>query len=160
MREIEFRGRTFADYTDSDGSTVKKGTWVYGVPVFRKEACYLVGGVGDIEESCLCVETWARVDPETVGQCVPDVLDVHGNRIFEGDVVKCCFQTSGGLGKYSGSVVYIRKDVQLGILDKDFTVTFAFKASSNGWEGKAMETYEVLGNLYENPELLDKENET
>lgn len=126
MREILFRGKR----TDN-------GEWVYGnlVRGCDKKYAYIVE-FGN-EELC---RNYVDVHPETVGQYT-GLADKNGTKIFEGDIVKrfwfgkmCIYQIDydNGLASFIGRA------------GMKFT---AFYYDS--------EEFEVVGNIYDNPELLE-----
>lgn len=127
MREILFRGKT-----------IKDGKWVYGVPMQHVFGDFqiLSGRVG-----AMCIDT---VVSETIGQYT-GLHDMDGNKIFEGDIIEgkcsknrkqrfrvwwhtslCCF-IAGELGQ-----------------------------TRPGFNPGTMVNYEVIGNVYDNPELLEE----
>ena len=126
MREILFRDKR----TDN-------GEWVYGnlVRGCDKKYAYIVE-FGN-EELC---RNYVDVHPETVGQYT-GLADKNGTKIFEGDIVKrfwfgkmCIYQIDydNGLASFIGRA------------GMKFT---AFYYDS--------EEFEVVGNIYDNPELLE-----
>lgn len=126
MRNIEFRGK----HTD-DGEWVE---WVYGY-------VYCYGWTGE-EETCI-VPNYAsapysiEVDPETVGQYT-GLADKNGTKIFEGDIVT---MPSYGGGRCK-SVVYFKSG------------KFAVDGSNYGFKDIRPQNMLVIGNIYDNPELL------
>ena len=108
----------------------KEQGWVCGVPYI------------DNDGDCIMADDCSKrvVIPETVGQYT-GVTDRNGKKIFEGDIVK----------GYSAT----------GTLDFDKSVVLWSELFSQ-WqvEGSALfgskicATYEVIGNIHDNPELL------
>lgn len=72
--------------------------------------------------------------------------DIHGKEIYEGDVVRyeCCFES------YVEEVIYDDKHCNFGTIDKD-EKTFSFDALISDFD---VDCFEVVGNKYENLELL------
>lgn len=83
---------------------------------------------------------YGQIIPETVGQYT-GLTDKNGKKIFEGDIVT--------MPKYGGgrhkSVVYFRKG------------KFAVDGSNYGFKDICPKNMEVIGNIYDNPELLEVE---
>ena len=138
MREILFRGRR------------KKGDkrWVEG-----SLTCGYAGYVG-IMVWC-CAGTSFEVAPETVGQFT-GLTDKNGKKIFEGDIL--CVEQRGETGSricpvYFGE--YIDAD---SVFDDYRCIGFYVKTPDGcGNIGFLLDDefeYEVIGNIYDNPELL------
>ena len=126
MHEILFRGKRKTD-----------NKWLYGFPyVTRKNA---------VKINWYCSEFGSmktdEVIPETVGQYT-GLTDKNGVRIFEGDIVTGWFNHEKIVGYifYGGNAqFFIQRDGIYGIgLD-----------NSDCW-------LEVIGNIHDNPELLQK----
>jgi len=126
MREIKFRGKDL----DGDG-------WVYGSLV--KEVCGDVWIFPHGDTYCNAGGDWycrkrpgfCVVDPKTVGQYT-GLKDKNGKEIYEGDVVR----------DYEGVIHYVRWSVGDGCFD--FT----------GSPYTLSDDCEVIGNIYDSPELL------
>lgn len=139
MREILFRGKE-----------IDNREWVYG---------YVVS-VADISRATIYAPQdpkecdWATlpflVDPDTVGQFT-GLLDKNGNKIFEGDILKteyskviCEFGSgdfSNGCHSYQG---WCFTD-----LEQDDSLR------SNYNDSRYVQEYSVIGNKWDNPELLN-----
>lgn len=130
MREILFRGKR----TDND-------EWI--------EGCFLdknnIGIFYDDTEESDCAVCIFSVVSETVGQYT-GLTDKNGKKIFEGDII----ETPDRLVK----VVWFAGNAQFDlhfIRYKDDVTTTNFK----GIHMRDLKEYEVIGNIHDNPELLE-----
>lgn len=148
MREILFRGKRVGD-----------GRWSFGayIPYESGETCILskkFSAYGH-EATELCGRD--NVIPETVGQYT-GLSDKNGTKIFEGDILKIA-KKSDGVGEY-----YIPP------LEYPVNVVVRWDLCSWTWETLCADKYyisfpdawchfecEVIGNIYDNPELLKGE---
>lgn len=154
MREILFRGKR--DKRFGDG-------WSYGL--LRKGGNYrYISNCG----SCICVI------PETVGQYT-GLTDKNGNRIFEGDIVEFYFydktRRNGKLVKVKNARTmliewcegsfYMRELFRNYRLDKEMDVitetVYDYRGDRRQGVYKSNSSYfvEVVGNIHDNPELLE-----
>ena len=130
MREILFRGKR-----------KDNGEWICGDLLQDVESgiCAIVsyvnlgGNIHDLSESCIFA-----VIPETVGQYT-GLTDKNGTKIFEGDIVRAITRLTD---------IYVE------------AVTFkngAFWYKNWSWVkfGFKFEKTEVIGNIHDNPELLN-----
>ena len=83
---------------------------------------------------------WFEVDPETVGECTG--LKANGKLIFEGDILEREYLGA----KHRYTVVYSRAAFAWGEKNK-YGLTGKF--------GKGIGTIEIIGNIYDNPDLLE-----
>ena len=130
MREISFRGKGDIRFNS--------GGWIYGVPIKDFE--------GDWQLCTDCTKT--TVLPKTIGEYI-GLTDKNGKKIFEGDIVKREYtlwhsETKKTKETQIGVVSYSNKDCSF-CLDK---VCYLGKP----WDG---ETLEILGNIHDNPVLLE-----
>nr|DAL16578.1 MAG TPA_asm: YopX protein [Caudoviricetes sp.] len=131
MREILFRGKR----TDN-------GEWTYGYYCPKPYSHF------PCEATIFPSETidrdWhgERVDPDTVGQFT-GLTDKNGRKIFEGDII----EYTDGCNDWLGAVKYDGDDAQ-------FVVRFIggdVESFDNLYSGDC----EVLGDIYDSPELLE-----
>ena len=126
MREILFRGKRISDGEWVEGYL---GVEVGGAPVI--EYCGTDEDVGDYVEEQF-------VNPETVGQYT-GLTDKNGTKIFEGDI--CWF--------YGG-------DYYSGLWEQNAIVAITDMTDDEQTHYlKNAEYCEVIGNIYDNPELLE-----
>ena len=129
MREILFRGKDI------------KGNWHIGLLAHIGNSWYISNKAG--------VATAFEVIPETVGQFT-GLTDKNGNKIFEGDIVTYPADTSRAIYKDIREVVFETRGGcgYFGIKISDIeTWQFCLEVPA-----KLME---VIGNIYDNPILLE-----
>ena len=109
------------------GIGIKSKRWVYGayVPAIDEDCCDSI-----IDEQ----GTWHIVFSETVGQYT-GLKDRYGDRIWEGDLIE-----------YGDEVSQVFFDTENSCFD--------FKASNDPFAAQFSCDYEIIGNIYGNPELL------
>ena len=144
MREILFRGKR----TDN-------GAWVEGA--FCLKDCDdpfgdMVDRPSIIKYDPPCDGFWFRVDPETVGQFT-GLIDKNGKKIFEGDIVVCkqrlYEEISGNWIDYHVEIGFVEMKHGAFGLHRKQGYYRPFKDWLEDYE------YEVIGNIHDNPELLE-----
>ena len=149
MREIIFRGKR-----------LDNGDWVEGFYLSHLNTCHYIipfrtGGFEAIDNS-FYVHKWFEVDPSTIGQYT-GLKDKNGKRIFDGDILHIA-KIADALGGYYRPPL-------------DYHVNVVVKWDLCAWmwetlcEDKRYITFpdawchyecEVIGNIHDNPELLEK----
>lgn len=131
MREFLFRGKT------------SKGNWCYGY----------IGGSKEYPEFIFPFNDYIgiRVIPETVGQFT-GLTDKNGKKIFEGDIVRVKITQTEDIKTY-GNCKY---KVGFIVYNEDFAL-FTCKNNFMNFINWAFNDYEVIGNIHDNPELLEIE---
>lgn len=139
MREILFRGKSLKDSEWTEGYYCRYG-WT------GKEKDYIIPDYA----SALYGD---EVESNTLGQFT-GLTDKNGVKIFEGDIVKGTAYS----GKFVGIIVWID---EIG----GFGVRYRKRQEATAWEnssilkcaskGRTDEfTAEIIGNIYDNPELI------
>lgn len=137
MREILFKGK----------DSITK-SWVYGALVQQqddslKEKAFIISysnyQFGDFSEAVM-----HEVDPETVGQCT-GLVDKNGKKIFERDILSI-YNSKAFLFvvEWNGNQ-YVLKCTTNGVSDNILNVI------------ESPEDVEVVGNIYDNPELIKEQ---
>lgn len=130
MREIKFRGKR-----------IENGEWAFGMPAFNRDC----SGVDKIEVPALSGGICTLVDPETVGEYAGQ-KDINGKEIYEGDIVNRRDEGFPLTKNWNGVVKMITGSYLVENLE--------------GTDGEylfdELAEVEVIGNIYDNPELLIK----
>ena len=131
IREILFRGKR--EYT---------GEWIEGYLYITQRGQY---EISRYSKSYDCERYTSVVIPSTVGQYT-GLTDKNGKKIFEGDII----DTPDRLVK----VVWFEGNAQFDLhfirYTNDITIT-----NFKGVHMRDLKEYEVIGNIHDNPELLE-----
>ena len=130
MREILFRGKRFdnGEWIEGNYRAVRNSHFLYIERIDKPTDCY-------------------RIDPETVGQYT-GLTDKNGKSIFEGDICLGVWKTRFEVYWDKERTAFMARekhDVPYG-KDIDYYASY-----SDGKIGA-----EVIGNIYDNPELLNE----
>jgi uncharacterized phage protein (TIGR01671 family) len=119
------------------GKMIANGKWSEGNLLVTKQGCC-------ITPNATVLGSYGAVDPETVGQYT-GLTDKNGTKIFEGDIVK--------YGDTVHNVVFEQRNgtAYFGLVYSTLeTLSFGYYQD--------LKQIEVIGNIYDNPELLEGEN--
>lgn len=142
IREILFRGKSSAPQRNNE--------WVYGglLPE-TKDTFPIIIESCDNDDDTLYVDSWTTVDSETVGQYT-GLTDMKGQRIFGGDIVAIHDHDAMVNGNYEVFYSQVNSCWSLQRDSKYHHNHFSF-SDLNGF---AL-TSEVIGNIHDNPDLLE-----
>ena len=148
MREILFRGKR-----------LDNGKWVQGFLVIWRNDYYIapdinaytsMGGRG--KGRCMMFGHYYQVLPETVGQYT-GLTDKNGKKIFEGDILKIIHKYQSPFDDDTKEYTDITTDV---VFFDDEGLCFSYgKSPFLCVVDNVTAEYEVVGNIHDNPELLE-----
>lgn len=113
------------------GQRLDNDEWAYG------DLLHLPNG----DVVILSDKGYTKVKPATVGQFT-GLTDKNGNKIFEGNIVKVTTGIEGYKSTYHSAIQEVKYNADSGV-----AVFYPFDNSD-------MVEVEVIGNIYDNPELL------
>ena len=149
MRDILFRAKRLDNGEWAESKSIASNELADGGLIWYIGAGQPADQWTDKNGNMVSVETrgeclFYACDPETIGQFT-GLTDNNGNKIFEGDIVEGADFTAedGGYGVVS----FV--DVAFEVNGNNVTGTF----HENYWGGE----FEVIGNIHDNPELLEGE---
>jgi len=143
MRQIKFRGKR-----------IDNGEWVYGSLVQHTDGeCSIIDYADHASESY----TWHDVRPESVGQFV-GLLDRNGVEIYEGDIANNTTYITGSERITPGTTFApITERGTMKWIDKEARFAFDINNSLIDEQYNGTNLYvEIIGNIYQNPDLLTK----
>lgn len=132
MREIKFRGLT------AFSGTIGSDRWVYGYAHRHHKHAWHIIPDGKVD--------FIRVIPVTIGQYT-GLKDREGNEVWEGDIIKTKHQTW-----LVESINSMERD------GNNYGLCVSPKGSGeNYFIDKSILAGKIIGNIHENPELLEAE---
>ena len=162
MREILFRGKTLSNKQWVEGSLLKdeKGLCYIGtyLKIEDKTGFKLMAREQGKTHNRFVGMGFVQVDPETVCQFT-GLTDKNGVKIFEGDILKG-FQypfLCEGHFNYFAEVLWFECDSSFGTYtfkNPESEVRGISEGNTDGFERCASEDWEVIGNIFDNPELM------
>ena len=120
------------------GKDIKNNKWRYGDFIRYSEV------KSTIIENLLDTEEWYDVDSKTIGQYT-GLKDKNGKEIYEGDIVKIIYKE-----KDIGKVIYEHNGFTIDVMNMNRTY---------GRVSFVNNFMEVIGNIHDNPELLEVQDE-
>lgn len=135
MRGILFRGKE------------PQGDWCYGGLIQSANDFYISIG---IDKGFMC----AFVKPETIGQYT-GLTDKNGKKIFEGDIVTYDDAEADYEG-YHDNVFLNCGEVGISAWDGIYFTNRQTVEMSDLYESETMVDCEIIGNIHDNPELLEE----
>lgn len=158
MREILFRGKRVDNDEWATGYLVRGEHYIYETEItaiYPPDTIFYPN-----------TETtgYDRVFPETIGQYT-GLTDKNGKKIFEGDILRGFaypFRDGEGKHNYYAEVVWFKNSPAFGLATHKNPKSNVVGISDGNCEYmEDWETFlwEVIGNIYDNPELLEVEND-
>lgn len=143
-REILFRGkRTY------------NGEWIYGSYVKDYTGQSYIVWENEIVKGSISTKT-ISVDPSTVGQYT-GLTDKNGKKIFEGDIVHAVYQSNyGGLENTDFGIGVVKySDSYYG--GAAYEIDIIGESGSRAFSTALEKGVTIIGNVWDNPELLKEE---
>lgn len=134
MRNIKFRGKKKSD-----------GKWLFGDLIHDN-----IGGCYIYPINCENLYKKNAVNSETIGQFT-ELYDKNGNEIYEGDIVDVW---SAGSNMPNGIIKWSKYTGSFFIGDKQRSRCWQLSG-----DNEDKETLIIVGNIYDNPELLNYKKE-
>nr|DAS32349.1 MAG TPA: YopX protein [Caudoviricetes sp.] len=130
----KFRGRSVEAFSEEE--------WKYGYLIEDEGYSFIINQVIEANEQYITIGSWCPVNPDTLGQST-GLFDRNGKEVFVGDIIKC---TRG-----CPHEVYLEKEYGGTFIGGMPAVYLKDLGEGYAWT----EHEEIIGNIYENPELLE-----
>ena len=123
-----------------------KGEWKRGYLIEDEGISYIINSVVEANDEYITIGEWCSVDPETLGLST-GLLDENEVEIFEGDIL-----ARNGRGTLS----ILRRGILYSNLCFYIEVVYNGVKSFEPLNPHLSHFYTIVGNVYENPELLEE----
>lgn len=134
------------------GKDIKTGEWLYGDFVHASDGMRTAILVSDRESYDEC-----ETEPTTIGQYT-GLKDRTGKEVYEGDVVFWIAIGTRGIGRgEQGAIIWDKNTMSWAILRDEPTLDGRPCIISRPFDRKHLE---VIGNIYDNPELMKGERQS
>ena len=137
MRIIKFRGKV-----KYNGNHKFSGDWIYGYYRSNENGNAFITETLDEMDNYIFDET--EIDENTVGQFT-GLHDKNGKEIYEGDIVKATYEFENN--ETSSEIGVVKNKIHKFILENRQKYEF---------EIEYFDYLEVIGNVWDNPELLER----
>lgn len=142
MREILFKAKR-----------IDNGEWVEGTPIFYKDGSMTLIDVNEYKSVGYHILNNGHLDRSTLCQYT-GLTDKNGNKIWENDVVKR-YNSNGDEWRIS-KIVWADHSLNIGwcIEDVKSLTEYSNRLFKVGFDVNDTEKCEVIGNIFDNPELI------
>ena len=147
-------------YRAKSVDNAKKGEWVYGwQPITTQDGtCWLMEGVDKARADCDMRIKMTKIDPDTKGVCICRTVSATPGiewprlLVFDGDMIECEIKTSR-LGTRKHRIGVVRRDRPDG--EAYWCDLSGKEPISYDYAMMSSHSYKIVGNIYDNPELLE-----
>lgn len=129
-----------------------KGEWKRGYLIEDGGVSYIINGVAEANDEYITIGEWCSVEPETLGIST-GLFDKKGVEIFEGDIVKR-YKSPFFKAEWEYQIETVIKEKASLLLGRKFGKNFGTIPFDSPFAKSDL--LEVIGNIYENQELLEE----
>lgn len=155
MREILFRGR------DLETGKWAYGYFVYCASTYDNPETDRVAEIIALDADRIYTGEYSdlhvsKVDINTVSQWT-GLTDVNGNKIFDGDVIRCVFDNMvRGEIRREKFITDVKFGVHFGSYGFYLGNKRSFWSVNDAYDSTGLSDVEVIGNIWDDPELLEE----
>ena len=129
-----------------------KGEWKRGYLIEDEGVSYIINGVAEANDEYITIGEWCSVEPETLGIST-GLFDKKGVEIFEGDIVKR-YKIPFFKAEWEYQIETVIKEKASLLLGRKYGKNFGTISFDSPFAKS--ELLEVIGNIHQNPELLEE----